>query len=291
MAKPVVNMTDWQVYVYQERYNLSGVADRHPRLGINTYVAHTSDLKKYDYKDETLTYETYNTIYVCPLKYINLDAYSNVISEYKEKLTCRADHSDNFLDKIIAALAKLSLGMEDDFVKHIKELAEIGQKEIEETQRLDDERRFEIIKDYEDCIYIEVSNIAQGDKLSYHLGDNFGSIIPSVHVGTYQDSILYLLYGNENTNECSLDFRYFPQGWSQNIMDTYSWSDNIKQAVIKNMRGDAIVFNGEIVVPGELKVFTPEKHKQGLISPDCYNGKSVLSDAVAVLEKISKNEK
>ena len=61
------------------------------------------------------------------------------------------------------------------------------------------------------------------------------------------------------------------------VMETYSWSDNIKQAVIKNQKGHSLIFNHEEIAPGETKVFTPDTHKQGLFSPDCYNGKSLFT--------------
>ena len=60
-------------------------------------------------------------------------------------------------------------------------------------------------------------------------------------------------------------------------METYSWSDNIKQAVIKNQKGYSLNFNHEEIAPGETKVFTPVTHKQELFSPDCYNGKSLFT--------------
>ena len=60
-------------------------------------------------------------------------------------------------------------------------------------------------------------------------------------------------------------------------METYSWSDNIKQAVIKNQKGYSLIFNHEEIAPGETKVFTPVTHRQGLFSPDCYNGKSLFT--------------
>ena len=60
-------------------------------------------------------------------------------------------------------------------------------------------------------------------------------------------------------------------------METYSWSDNIKQAVIKNQKGYSLIFNHEEIAPGETKVFTPVTHKQELFSPDCYNGKTLFT--------------
>ena len=46
MKKAKVTMRNWEPYVYDGEYNLSGTADVHPRLGRNVYVATTSTLVK-----------------------------------------------------------------------------------------------------------------------------------------------------------------------------------------------------------------------------------------------------
>lgn len=38
MEKAIVNMSDWELYIYDEKYNLSGIADIHLRLGRDVYV-------------------------------------------------------------------------------------------------------------------------------------------------------------------------------------------------------------------------------------------------------------
>lgn len=281
MEKAVVNMTNWELYVYNDRYNLSGIADSHPNLGKDAYVRSTSSLVNYNMDKDVLTYETRNTIYVCHLKYMTLYPYRNVVSEYIEKLKHRADDSDNCLDQIIAATAKIATdsGNDDAYVKHIKELQKQGQQEIKEMEEMDDARLCDMAKNYEDCVYIEVSNIDSGNKLAYHLGDYTGTVSPCVHSGMFQDSVLYMKYGSEyEDNDCRLDFRYFPMGFGSD-METYSWSDNIKLAVIKNDCQYEIRFNKETIQPGETRVFTPDNYRQGLVSPDCYNGKSVLFDS------------
>jgi hypothetical protein len=132
----------------------------------------------------------------------------------------------------------------------------------------------ELAGKYEDCVYLEVSNVGSGDLLAYHLGKYTGVVQPDIHVGMFQDSILYMKYGYDD-EEDSLDFRYFPKGMNE-VMETYSWSDNIKYAVIKNETGDTLIFNRIKIPEGETMVFTPESHREGLISPDCYNGKSIF---------------
>lgn len=276
MDKAIVNMSNWELYVHDEHYNLSGIAEIHPRLGRNVYVRRTSSLQNYGFEEDILAYETKNTIYKCPLKYMNTKPYVNVVPGYKEELMRRDEKSDSILDKIIAAAAKISVGVEtdDEFVAHIIQITEIGKAELEAIKKADDARMIEIAQKYDDCIYIEVSNIDAGDKLAYHFGDDCGTVEPDIHSGMFQDSILYMKY-RQNEGDVALDFRYFPKGMGD-CMETYSWSDNIKQAVIKNTCDFPIKFNQQEIAPGETKVFTPEGHRQGLVSPDCYNGKSAL---------------
>lgn len=245
-------MFNWELYVYKNCYNLSGTADDHPSLGRNTYISQTSTVVCYELKDDVLTYETQNTIYVCALKYINTKPYGNVVPKYKKELTHRADESDNCLDIIITALAKMATdnSLDDEFVCHILELAEIGKKEMQEREEAQNRALFEIVKDYENCIYIEVSNIEEGDKLVYHIGDDFGTIMPQLHSGMFQDSVLYRDYEDNNR----LDFRYFPDIFGVS-MRTYSWSDNIQLAVIKNCKQMPITFNGTSIKPGEVESF------------------------------------
>jgi len=257
MEKAKVTMRNWEPYVYDGEYNLSGTADVHPRLGRNVYVATTSTLVKASLEEDVLIYETRNTVYHCPLKYMMVSPYGNVVQEYREELA-RLDTSENALDRIIAAAAKMSLGepedTADEMVRKIRALQETGQREIAQMEEQEKQRLIEIAGKYEDCVYIEVS---------------------SVHIGMFQDSVLYMKYATEE-DPCALDFRYFPKGFGD-VMETYSWSDNIKQAVIKNQKGHSLIFNHEEIAPGETKVFTPVTHKQGLFSPDCYNGKSLFT--------------
>lgn len=287
MNKATVNMTNWQLYVYNDDYSLSGTADRHPSLGKSTYISRTSPLVSYQFDDDVLTYETQNTIYVCPLKYMRTYPYRGIVADYIKELTHRGDKSECILDKIIAATAKLSISetQNDVFLNHIIELQKRGQIEIESMMRQEEQRLIELARNYEDCVYIEVSNVGSGSLLAYHLGDYTGVVQPELHSGMFQDSVLYMKYESED-DPCSLDFRYFPQGL-QDIMETYSWSDNIKRAVIKNDTGYSLKFNRIDISMGETVIFTPDGHRQGLISPDCHNGKSCLT---IPKERVKENE-
>ena len=296
MDKARVNMTNWQLYVYNEEYTLSGRADRHPELGKDAYIYYSSKLVAYSFENDVLTYETQNTIYICPLKYMSASPYIDVVDKYREQLTHRADTSDDILDRIIAATAKLSMECDheyyrssgkssdkepvdhsdDELLTKIKSLQKAGQEEIEQMRKQEQERLINIVNQYENSIYLEVSNIGGGNTLAYHLGEYSGVVYPSVHSGMYKDSVLYMKYTTAE-DPCSLDFRYFPDAtWY--CMETYSWSDNIAQAVIMNDTGEVLTFNKTDIPAGELKIFTPDTHREGLISPDCHNGKSVFFD-------------
>lgn len=300
-SKAIVNMTDWEVRVHDENYTLSGTVDNHPSLGKNTYVYRTSNLVSYTYENEILTYETENTIYKCPLKYMATRPYSNVVATYKEKLTKRSEKSDSPLDMIIEVAARIAVindldksqerwrswvdvdsytikdaeYYKNDFVEYVRSIQEKGQQEILAADESVNKKLIEVAKQYEDCVYMEVSNVSCGSKLAYHIGGNTGVVEPSVHSGMFQDSILYMKYRDKD-DDFALDFRYFPKGFGD-VMETYSWSDNIVRAVIKNDCSHEITFNHEKIEVGETKVFTSETHKQGLFSPDCYNGKSLYN--------------
>ena len=281
MSKATVKMTNWELYAYEEHYNLSGTADYHPTLGKNIYVSRTSSLVDFSFADDVLTYETRNTIYVCPLKYMIIWPYQNVVLNYREELTHRADASESILDKIIAATAKLSImetrkmyenpggGVsgslnaicntaddysEDELLHRIIELQAQGQKEIEELKQRENKRLIDIACNYEDCVYIEVSNVGCGNLLAYHLGEHKGVVRPELHSGMFQDSILYIKYAGED-DPCSLDFRYFPNG-SDDTIETYSWSDNIVRAVIKNDTNHLLRFNKVDIPIGKAMVFS-----------------------------------
>lgn len=261
MSKVIVNMSDWDVYVYEGEYNLSGIADNHPRLGRNVYISYTSTLEHSEFKDDILTYETRNTIYVCPLKYMRIEnLYRNVVHDYVVTLANLYKKSDNDLDLIISASAQISLGTPiTDLAKHILDITKDGHKELQVKIEEENNRLKDIVKHYTNAVYIEVSNIDCGDKLAYNIDGELGVICPSIHSGMFQDSILYRKWNK-------VDFRYFPN-W--NSMKTYSWSENIEKAVIRNIISEPIRFNGTIIGPNELVECYPTSHTNGLLSPNC----------------------
>lgn len=94
----------------------------------------------------------------------------------------------------------------------------------------------------------------------------------NVHVGTFQDSVLCRKAG-------VADFRYFPQGDITPMIETYHASNNIKGLLVKNLgrvdiRLNSMVCKAKTVTRVDKKYFTVE----GLLSPDVYDGKSMLLD-------------
>ena len=255
MEKQVVNMSNWELSIYDGEFNLEGVGDYHPRLGKDAYISYTTKVEKCYLEDEILGYETKNTVYRCPLKYMTTNPYGSVTISNKEELMKRADDSEFLLDKIIAASAYISMdrASENEFAKHIVELQKVGQEELKEKQERENERLIEIVKGYEDAVYIEVSQINTGSVMAYHFGECVGVIQPELHAGMVQNSIIYT---EQIRDDLEIDFRYFPSG---NLgMETYSWSDNIKNVVIKNVKKDTIKYNTTNIESGETKVFVKQ---------------------------------
>lgn len=126
---------------------------------------------------------------------------------------------------------------------------ELSARDDEYCQQLIEE-----VEKYADSIYMVRDNTCHSNVLAYHIGDKTGVIKPEYHIGMFQDSVLYSLYKeSDNDHEgLQLDFRYFPRGYGS--FDTYVWSKNITQAVIRNNLDFKIWINGKIVKPGETRV-------------------------------------
>lgn len=103
-------------------------------------------------------------------------------------------------------------------------------------------------------------------------------IIPSDHIGMFQDSVLVTdwEYGN-------VDFRYFPNA----LMEPYHWSDGLNNIYINNIGSIDIVFKGtdEEIVCEIGKITKIGKHVyrgEGLFSPDIVSGKCALKHLVNI---------
>ncbi|MCR5747936.1 MAG: hypothetical protein K6G03_09535 [Lachnospiraceae bacterium] len=273
MGKPVVNMTDWQLYLYGFKYELSGIADLHPYMGRNRRIERTSALGEPSFENDVMTFESRNIIYKCPLKFMALFPYRDLHYEEKYILSQLIDLPVDPIDKIVAASAMMSLeydkesGMgewmlaegidpelidfsDNEFLKHLKQLQQQGQEELKELSQKEDQRLIEAAMKYEDCIYLELSESAGESKLAYHIGNKTGVIAPEKNVGTYTNTIIY-------KDNSGIDFRFYSDT-DRCAPDIYKWSENIRHAVVKNTTGYKLVFNSEVLDIDEKKVFMRE---------------------------------
>lgn len=96
-----------------------------------------------------------------------------------------------------------------------------------------------------------------------------------VHTGMYQDSVLVELMGK-------VDFRYFPK---PNSCEVYHWSDGLRTVKITNTGAEQTIFDGRgtmlVIKKGEMKALEKKIFaNEGLFSPDCVNGKSILGGQI-----------
>ena len=264
MEKARVQMANWSLYRYYNTelesytYNLSGEATGHPVLG-NTKVARTSYLVSASIEDNILYYETENTMYVCPLKYMAVPDYKTNLEQYiKEK------HQHKFgvntaLDKLYNYYLKMGLSEEErksaeveitPFDIELDSAIKIGQEELKVNKEANKKRLLAEVAKRPGSLYMEVTSISSGSDIAYNIKAEDGEYHtgisnPYIHVGMFQDSILY---GKDGM----YDFRYFP---GYDSIQTYAWSDNIERVIVKNMKNRPIRFNDEIIHEQETKEF------------------------------------
>ena len=66
----------------------------------------TPIIVKSSFEDDVLTYETKNTVYVCPLKYMSVHPFSDMVPDAILKMTHQGDDSDDILDKLVLVRRK-----------------------------------------------------------------------------------------------------------------------------------------------------------------------------------------
>ena len=91
-----------------------------------------------------------------------------------------------------------------------------------------------------------------------------------VHVGMVRDSVLITdwKYG-------LVDYRYFPY---DTRMETYHWSDGLDRLIVKNVSNEAVELDRTLIKPNETVTIERNNNiREGLISPDVVNGKSLLT--------------
>lgn len=255
--KQEFKLRDWCVYEFNGEYKIRGLTDYVPDYG--RYMQIDVRLKEFTHciTEDVLVCETEENRYVCPLKYFDIKYnYNYMDGAYVKKLINKTKKSGSVMDTIALATAEVVLDKhKSTYTKHILKLAEEGRRELELEDCAFQQSLMEQAKEYEDSIYIAWYNDANTNMLAYHIGDELGTVIPDLHVGTFQDSVLYIKYPEEQ-DDLRLEFRYFPRGFSTYV--TYLWSENISKAVIKNCMEWNMTFNGKVIAPGEVVVIARE---------------------------------
>lgn len=99
-------------------------------------------------------------------------------------------------------------------------------------------------------------------------------IEPTVHLGTYQDSVLVTDWKGG-----TVDFRYFPKTC---LMEPYHVSDGLETIKVRNLGARDVYFGKserQVTCPaGQLTAIPAAEHDhEGLFSPDAVNGKNVFT--------------
>lgn len=117
--------------------------------------------------------------------------------------------------------------------------------------------------------YMELSSVSISNTY-FKYKDKVLKVRGYCHVGMFVDSFLYRIPG-------VVDFRHYE--FDFNGTTTYHISDTIKRLVVKNIHTQPVQIDNVVYPAGQTTItcITEENHQEGLISPDCVNGKSVFS--------------
>ena len=234
----------------------------------NWYIA-----KATDYNDGSIYYYAKGRAYDNPKfregRHIHSSVIQNIKVEDKSFVICtmNSEYKVLFKDYKLSHKADLMNLKVFHLERYYKEIISLARKESSreycEMFKLVEPKQF----------YLIVSGVSP--KTSYFKDDNgkLYRINPSIHDGMFQDSILY----NENG---IVDVRYFPHFSS---IEFYHISNSVKSIIIKNTGHDITYsepFNQEeklLRQDEELYLVEDDfREIEGLISPDCVDGKSMI---------------
>lgn len=284
MEKRIMHMQAWELHkdIFAEEENLVdgndyfllGITYEYPdtcgMVGFQTTVPVVS----YSVEEDVLTYETEDTIYICPFSCMAENPYATWETECLEELEELVKEPKNELDCILYASVLQAYeaplaSSGNELVDWVREWMERNRQERLAKIAQEEQRVFEQLKDKENYIYIAFSQVCE-NKLFYHIGEKSGVAQPLTYWRSGNENReLYLLY-EENSFSRSLDFRYVTLIRDVEMeIKTYNWTADIQRAIIKNAtENKAIRFNGEVILPGETKEFTRKTHEQGIIALD-----------------------
>lgn len=238
-------LTNWYFMKYAEGVIAEGVVEGHRRLEDGTFI-HTSLIEMVLVKEDRLLMETYSGSH-----------YELLFEEIDPKMRERS----------LEALLQVK---SPDKAKITEELFDLCVKLWEEKEARQQKKLEEILQPGE--LYMFTSGV---HVQSAYFKKQDGTVIPvgcGVHVGTFQDSVLLRALGE-------VDFRFFPMEWNT-VMEPYHWSDGLDAVIIENV-GNPFQFVGtDRRITCERgttnRIERKEYRGEGLMSPDCVNGKSIM---------------
>lgn len=235
----MVSLTNWY-FTKIKHFHLKGVVSGHPKLSDGMDIT-TSQVNTVTRQGNNLMAKTRSgTLYCLELAEMNMDDY--VIKDTE------------------AALG--SFGFDVSFIQEAGVLS--GKKRVECLNAAD-----RLIQNDELLLIMSGTNTT---KAYFKSNNRVEMCSVDIHSGMVQDSILVSLFGK-------VDFRYFPHAFS---CEVYHWSDGLLGVKIKNTGDRDVVFgrDGRMlhVRKGEIKSLNKDIFaNEGLFSPDCVTGMSVLS--------------
>lgn len=247
MENKVINLTNWIMYSVRDMLVLGGIADEHPRLGKNIYLAHTSYILNIDEtENHVLECKTLNSVYRCDWKFVNLSPELR-LGSYRS-LNCDKSVVDTYKLYLKLVKHRMEKQHEDDLQLYY-DLIAIGKKELLDRSELGERNLVDKASKYTDCVYMDVSTISHGNTLAFNIHGESGVIKSNVLPGDYVNTVSYRR-GLESGLKVGMD--YFV---GSDSMDICFLTPEIKSVVLHNEKLIPIVINGKIMIqPDETKI-------------------------------------
>ena len=262
MGKAIINLDRWGIYNHGNFFCAFGIADKHPKLGKNVIISHTSEILKVEEVEDAYKFETHNSIYVCKLGNITSEIpYNMPKTKRKSKIALLYNKYYRYMMYRASKLSeepiskygiRLSNDEKQEF-ERILELSALCDKERKEKIKLHEDMLLKEASKYDNCIYIDLSSISRGSTAAFNINGKTGILNPVQHIGTFTDTVLY---GNYLDKSEYIDFRYYVRTLG---METYCWTENIEKVIIHNSKEHEIRFNrNTCIAPNETVIILRE---------------------------------
>ena len=234
-----MRLKNWYLTSFSNVCIMHGVVDNHPNLGAGVFI-NTSPCKQacLDEKNKTLTILTASgSTYI--MSYDDISTLSEELENTRASLP-KLNISSVFVDKAVVLAKKKEEIVKESLVNQL----------------------------INGDLYLEVnSNGFEGVYFKYN--DKVFRLRCSVHSGMFSNSHLYKLSG-------VVDFRHYE--FRCRYVTTYHFSDTIKRMVVNNISSVEITIDNKSYPVGiSTTDITEDSYSEGLISPDCVDGKSCFN--------------